>query len=173
MTLEARVIQHLKSKKMILCTVESCTGGLIAHRLTNISGASEVFWGSWVVYDNSAKLRLGVSLQTLKTKGAVSPEVADELARHGLISLNQALDQFPSSSLLKSNRWIALSTTGIAGPSGGTPEKPVGLCFSSITSIEQRPKTLKILAPPQLDRSQMKNFFAERALEALLEYDPK
>jgi PncC family amidohydrolase len=176
MTLEESVIHKLKSEKIILCTIESCTGGLIANLLTDVSGASEVFWGSWVTYDNSAKIQLGVSEQTLTTHGAVSPEIATELALNGLRSLEKALKGVTSSSLTQPKRLIALSTTGIAGPHGGTPKKPVGLCYSSIISAdktsesytESMPKTHSIQAASGLSRIQVKNYFAQKALELVL-----
>ncbi len=171
MTLEAAVIQKLKAQKIILCTIESCTGGLIAHLLTNVPGASEVFWGSWVTYDNSSKINLGVLEKTISFNGAVSQEVAIELALHGLRALEAALSQSPSSSLIKSKNLIALSTTGIAGPGGGSLKKPVGLCYSSIVSIKSPPQTISIQAPANLDRIQTKTHFSQRALELVLNYE--
>ncbi len=162
------IIQQLKTQKIILCTIESCTGGLIAHLLTRVPGASEVFWGSWVAYDNSAKLQLGVSKQTLSDHGAVSPEVAAELAQNGLEHLKTALAQHPSSSLTRPTQLLAISTTGIAGPSGGTLEKPVGLCYCAVASSGRPPTTLAIQAPEGLNRTQTQEFFAQRALEFVL-----
>ncbi len=93
-------------------TAESCTGGYVAHRLTSMTGASSYFPGSIVSYSNEVKERiLGVSGESLRQYGAVSEPVAIQMAEGARAKLNST---------------FAISTTGIAGPSGGTPEKPVG-----------------------------------------------
>lgn len=177
LTLETQIIQKLRSKSILLCTVESCTGGLIAHQLTQISGASDVFWGSWVTYDNSAKLQLGVSAQSLSLNGAVSREVALELATSGVRAMAAAIQQFSSHSRLRPHRLVAVSTTGVAGPSGGSVEKPVGLCFTSIASVavaaplQIHSQVSQIQTPPGFDRIQNQTYFARKALEALLSLD--
>jgi nicotinamide-nucleotide amidase len=105
----------LKERKMTLAVAESCTGGLIANRITNVSGSSEYFLGGYIVYRNELKTRmLGVPEQLIIEHGAVSKEVAEAMA-HG--------------ARLTANSSVALSATGIAGPTGGTPEKPVGLIW--------------------------------------------
>ena len=105
----------LLEKNMTLAVAESCTGGLIANRLTNVPGSSEYFLGGFVVYNNRLKTELiGVPTQMIIDHGAVSKEVAEAMA---------------SGARLTARASVALSVTGIAGPGGGTPEKPVGLCY--------------------------------------------
>lgn len=114
--LAARLIDLLKAQKKIVTTVESCTGGLISGVITAISGSSEVFEIGFVTYSNAAKTALvGVPEALFPLHGAVSEEVASAMAEGGL---------------KVSGADIALSVTGIAGPTGGSAEKPVGMvCF--------------------------------------------
>lgn len=117
-TLEELVGQLLLEKKQTLALAESCTGGYISHRITRIGGSSAYFYGSAVTYSNDAKVRfVGVDPKTLETYGAVSCEIALEMAR--------GIRERTGASL-------GLSVTGIAGPSGGSPEKPVGTVWISI-----------------------------------------
>jgi nicotinamide-nucleotide amidase len=118
--LETTVVRRLAEKQLTLTTAESCTGGLVASRITDVPGSSEVFSQGFVTYSNEAKQeRLGVLPETLAAHGAVSEEVAAEMAR-GARKVSGAA--------------IAVSITGIAGPGGGTPEKPVGrVCFGLAT----------------------------------------
>jgi len=112
----------LKKMKLKLSTAESCTGGLIANRITNVSGSSEYFLGGFVVYSNQLKIEeLGVPKTLIEDFGAVSKEVAEAMA---------------NGALRKAKADIALSATGIAGPTGGTPEKPVGLCWIGYSDAE-------------------------------------
>lgn len=114
-SLEEAVVDMLKEQEMTLSLAESCTGGAIAARIVNVSGASEVFLQGMVTYSNKAKRRcLDVSKSTLKKHGAVSEECAAEMAKGGRKA---------------SKTDICLSVTGIAGPGGGTKEKPVGTVF--------------------------------------------
>jgi nicotinamide-nucleotide amidase len=124
-TLAARLIDLLKAQKKTVTTVESCTGGLIAGAITAISGSSEVFETGFVTYSNAAKTALvGVPEALFPLYGAVSEEVASAMAEGGL---------------KVSGADIALSVTGIAGPTGGSAEKPVGMvCFG----LSRRGKTL-------------------------------
>lgn len=109
---EQAVVETLTRRGETLATAESCTGGGLANRVTNISGASAVYKAGFVTYSNPAKMRdLGVPARTLQTYGAVSPQVAAAMAK---------------GALLRAKTDWALSTTGIAGPTGGTPAKPVG-----------------------------------------------
>lgn len=118
MNSEEVIINHLVSKGLTLATAESCTGGLISHRLTNVSGSSAVFVGGIVAYSNDIKKSLlGVSEVLLAEYGAVSNPVALEMAKGVCKSLNSD---------------IGVGVTGIAGPTGGTPEKPVGLVYISV-----------------------------------------
>ncbi len=114
-TLEVRAGQLLRARGMTLALAESCTGGLIAHRLTNVAGSSAYLLGGVVSYSNGAKERLlGVQPATLASYGAVSEQTALEMARG-------------ARKLFGSH--IALSVTGVAGPGGGTAAKPVGLTY--------------------------------------------
>ena len=115
-----RVIELFKENGDTLSFAESCTGGMIAAAVTDIAGASEVFWGSAVTYANSAKKNvLGVSHETLTEHGAVSSECAAEMARG-------------SRRIYGTD--VALSVTGIAGPDGGSAEKPVGTVWFGIST---------------------------------------
>ena len=117
-SMEEIVGRLLAEKSQTLALAESCTGGLIAHRITRMAGSSAYFLGGAVTYSNQEKIRaLGVKPATLEKFGAVSRETALEMA--------QGIRERTSAS-------IALSVTGIAGPSGGTPEKPVGTVWVSI-----------------------------------------
>jgi PncC family amidohydrolase len=118
--LEKVVGRLLTEQKLTIALAESCTGGLIAHRLTDVPGSSAYFIGGVVSYANEAKEQmLGVSHQILQEHGAVSEETAREMAR-GVRRLLQTD--------------VTLAVTGIAGPSGGTPEKPVGLTYIALTA---------------------------------------
>ncbi|HWI54389.1 MAG TPA: competence/damage-inducible protein A [Desulfobacteria bacterium] len=114
-TLEKAVVRLFKERGLTVSAAESCTGGLIAKRITDIEGASESFMYGIVSYDNQAKINLlGVSPETLDAHGAVSKETALEMVR----GVRKACGTD-----------VAVSVTGIAGPGGGTPEKPVGLVY--------------------------------------------
>jgi nicotinamide-nucleotide amidase len=118
--LEVIVGQLLLQHHLTLATAESCTGGLIGHRLTNVPGSSDYFLGGIIAYANEIKERvLGVSHQTLDTHGAVSAETALEMARGARRVLG--VD-------------VAISVTGIAGPGGGTADKPVGLVYAALAA---------------------------------------
>jgi nicotinamide-nucleotide amidase len=111
-TLAQSLVAMLLERKLVLATAESCTAGLIAKMVTDVPGCSDIFAGGWVTYTNAMKAsQLGVDEQTLAIHGAVSEPVARQMA---LGAINA------------SNADFALSTTGLAGPTGGTPEKPVG-----------------------------------------------
>ena len=120
----------LKAKGLKLATAESCTGGWVAMALTAIPGSSEWFERGYVTYSNEAKREdLGVAEETLRRHGAVSEQVAREMA---------------AGALERARAQVALAITGVAGPTGGTADKPVGLvCFawahgSKITSETRR-----------------------------------
>ena len=114
-TLEEAVVHLLEKYDLTLTTAESCTGGLLAGRLVNVPGVSEVFREGYVTYSNKAKRRLlDVSKTTLRKYGAVSEQTAKEMA---------------TGAVIASDSDIGLSVTGIAGPDGGTDEKPVGLVY--------------------------------------------
>ena len=114
-TLEQTVVELLDKNSLTISTAESCTGGLLSGRIINVPGASEIIKIGIVTYSNRAKRKyLGVRKSTLEKYGAVSPETAKEMVK-GLLSETKAD--------------VGLSTTGIAGPDGGTAEKPVGLVY--------------------------------------------
>ncbi len=122
-TLEAVVGELLVAKRQTLALAESCTGGYVSHRVTRVAGSSAYYYGGAVTYSNEAKQRwLAVSGQTLERHGAVSRQTALEMSR-GIKDRSQAT--------------IGLSVTGIAGPSGGTVEKPVGTVWMSIAREER------------------------------------
>ena len=122
----------LREKGLTISTAESCTGGLVAATLVNVPGSSEYFKGSVVAYSNDVKEKLlGVKRETLENYGAVSAQTAREMA----LGVKELL-----------NTDIALSTTGIAGPGGGTPEKPVGLTYFAI-AYGDKVKTFKKVFP--------------------------
>lgn len=114
-TLEEAVIRLLKERRLTVTTAESCTGGLLAGRLLNVPGASSVYMEGYITYSNQAKEKLlGVSHETLEKFGAVSPQTACEMAE---------------GAARAAGADMAVSVTGIAGPDGGTKEKPVGLVY--------------------------------------------
>jgi len=118
--LEKEIGDELRRRGFTLSIAESCTGGLVAHRITNVSGSSDYYKGGVIAYTNDVKERiLRVKKQTLEEKGAVSAKCAEEMAR-GV------------RELLESD--IGIATTGIAGPTGGTPEKPVGLVYIALAT---------------------------------------
>ena len=129
LALERDVLRRLAERNQTLALAESCTGGCLAHRLTNVPGASVVFLGGVVAYSNTAKRRfLGVRAETLAAHGAVSQAVAREMAEG-------ARKKFDAD--------FALAVTGIAGPGGGTKTKPVGTVFIALagalgTVVERR-----------------------------------
>jgi PncC family amidohydrolase len=115
-----KVSDELKKHHVTIATAESCTGGLLAHILTNVSGSSEYFDRGVISYSNKAKMELlGVPERLLKNYGAVSKEVAAAMAK--AIQHRSQVD-------------IGIATTGIAGPTGGTKDKPVGLVFIGVST---------------------------------------
>ena len=120
--LAEKLVTLAREKNITFGTAESCTGGLISAAVTDISGASAVFWGGIVSYDNRVKENLlGVEHETLVTLGAVSAKTAEQMAVGAVRALS--VD-------------FAVSVTGIAGPGGGTPEKPVGLVYIAVASTK-------------------------------------
>jgi nicotinamide-nucleotide amidase len=116
----AMLLAHCRRRKFKIATAESCTGGLVSALLTEIPGSSDVFDRGFVTYSNTAKIKqLGVSAATIKKYGAVSKEVAIAMAQ---------------GALTHSDADIAISVTGIAGPGGGTKEKPVGLVYIAVAT---------------------------------------
>lgn len=119
-SLEEVIGECLRSQGRTLAVAESCTGGMVGHRITNIPGSSEYFLRGYIVYSNEAKISdLGVNEDTIKQYGAVSPQTAREMAE---------------GVRRKAGTDFGVAITGIAGPGGGTPEKPVGLVYISLAS---------------------------------------
>jgi len=143
---------ELKNQNLTIATAESCTGGLLAHTLTNISGSSEYFERGIISYSNKSKMELlGVPEKTLKEYGAVSEQTAKAMA----IGIKE-----------RSNVDVGISTTGIAGPTGGTKEKPVGLVYIGI-AISKKVEVKRFVFSG--DRLQNKENTCIAALELLLE----
>ena len=157
--LEEQVGKLLRQKQMTLTLAESCTGGLVGHRITNIPGSSDYYMGSITAYAYEAKERLlGVRHETLLQFGAVSRETALEMAHGVRLAL---CDVFPL------DHSIGVSITGIAGPGGGMPNKPVGLVWFGL-SEPQGDHAWHFFW--QGDRLQVKMQSADKALELLLAY---
>jgi nicotinamide-nucleotide amidase len=111
----AKLLQRYRELGLKIATAESCTGGLIAGTLTAVAGSSDVYERGWVTYSNEAKREeLGVASSLLEAHGAVSGEVAEAMAK---------------GALHRSKADVAVSVTGVAGPGGGSAEKPVGLVY--------------------------------------------
>ncbi len=152
-TLEAAVGQLLKKKGLTLATAESCTGGLIGHRITNIPGASDYFLGGVAAYAYEAKEKLlGVKKETLERFGAVSKETVLEMAR----GARQAI-----------GTQIGLSVSGIAGPGGGMPGKPVGLVWIGLSAPDGE---WAWRCQFNGSRIEIKDASAEKALQILYNY---
>ena len=148
--LEECAVRLLTERKQTLALAESCTGGFIANRITNVPGASAILWGGAVSYANEAKMKLlGVSAETLAAHGAVSEATACEMA---------------SGALKIAGADFALSVTGIAGPDGGTEEKPVGTVFIGLAT--RRGVTAKRFLN-RFDRETFKHVTSQQALEML------
>jgi nicotinamide-nucleotide amidase len=165
-----QLVQSLISSKACVATVESCTGGLLARRITEVDGCSAAFWGGWVTYDNSAKTSsVNVPPFLIEKYGAVSTEVARAMAEGGLRKMNDAIQSEPvdKSPMHKARNHICVSTTGIAGPGGGTPAKEVGLCYVGVAALGQETQVVELRTPPGNDRAANQSAFAEAAFAAL------
>ncbi len=150
---EVTVGKCLREHGLKLAVAESCTGGLIGHRITDIPGSSDYFLGGVIAYAYEAKVAvLGVSWETLRVYGAVSREVVLEMARGARRALEADL---------------AVSVSGIAGPGGGLPNKPVGTTWLGLAAPDGEWARLFHFHG---DRKQNKNASAEAALEMLLDY---
>ena len=152
MRLEQRVAEALSDQGLTLATAESCTGGGLSRLLTEIPGASAFFIGGIIAYQNEVKMQwLGVPLETLTTHGAVSSQTATAMAEG-------------CQSRFKTD--AAVSITGIAGPGGGSPEKPVGLVHIAV-AFHQRTRAAEHRFPG--DRAQVREAAIASALELLFE----
>ena len=140
---------RLKARGAMLVTAESCTGGWVAEAVTAIGGSSEWFERGFVTYSNAAKVEmLGVSAETLARHGAVSEETAREMA---------------AGALNNSRGSVALAITGVAGPGGGTPEKPVGTVWIGLDDGEGVARHFRLIG----DRDEIRRRSVQAALELL------
>lgn len=152
-TLEEQVVEKCIEQKASVSTAESCTGGLVAATLVNVPGVSMAFREGFITYSNGAKERyLGVSEETLKKYGAVSWQTAYEMAL---------------GCAKKANTTYAVATTGIAGPGGGSEEKPVGLVYIGCYA---RGETFTCECRFSGDRQSIRNEAVNRALSFLFEH---
>src|SRR6266436_4817017 len=150
-TLEEVVVRLLTKANQTLATAESCTGGLIANRITNVPGASKIFVAGYVCYANRTKTdMLDVDPKLIEAHGAVSDRVARALVERARASATSD---------------YALATTGIAGPSGGSPEKPVGTVYVALASADSDMIVKKFFFPT--DRKTFKQLAAQTALDLL------
>jgi len=148
------LLDEARSKKLTIATAESCTGGLIAAALTEIPGASDVVECGFVVYSNKSKAKLlGVKLTTIVHHGAVSEEVARAMAE---------------GALKHSTAQMAVSCTGVAGPSGGTRDKPVGLVHIAAARMNETTLSEECRFG-DLGRSEIRMRSVETALKLLLQ----
>lgn len=149
--LATEVLAAARARGMMVTTAESCTGGLIAGALTEIAGSSDVFDRGFIVYSYDAKSDiLGVNRQTLTDRGAVSAEIAAQMA---------------DGALKASGAQIAVAVTGIAGPGGATPDKPVGLVYIGVAMQGTETRTYKNNFDG--DRAQVRASTVTRSLELL------
>ena len=151
MTTAEKLVRTLMEKKMTCATAESCTGGGVGYAITGVPGSSAVFWGGVISYDNSVKRDvLGVSEEVLAAHGAVSSECASAMAGG-------------ARRLMKTD--LAVSITGIAGPGGGSAEKPVGLVWFGLASRAGAITEKKVFPG---DREAVRAAAMEHAMELLL-----
>jgi nicotinamide-nucleotide amidase len=149
-SLEEVIVKLLAQRNQTLAVAESCTGGLLADRITNVPGASAVFLAGYVCYANQAKIgMLNVDPQLIEKEGAVSEQVARALAEHARACARAD---------------YALATTGVAGPSGGSPEKPVGTVYIALAASDET-IAKKLFFPT--DRETFKQIATQAALELL------
>lgn len=147
MTNISSLLDKLRANSAIIATAESCTGGMIAAAITDIAGSSEIFDRGFVTYSNQAKMdMLGVSKETLDKHGAVSHQTCEEMLR---------------GAIANSNASVAIATTGIAGPSGGSAEKPVGLVYIGVMYNEKIRITKNIIKG---NRKQVRDTTVEKAI---------
>jgi len=143
----------LRSRKKTLATAESCTGGKVGDMITDVSGSSDYFLGGLVSYSNESKVKLlGVKSGTLSAKGAVSEEVALQMAR---------------GVRKRMGATYGIGITGIAGPTGGSRAKPVGLVYISIASARRGIVERRVFRG---SRASVKKAAARRSLEMLIEF---
>lgn len=148
------LVSELKKRGMKIASVESCTAGIISKIITDAPGSSEVFDLGITTYSNEMKTKMvGVPEEILSLHGAVSPETARAMA-DGIRRVSGAD--------------IGVATTGIAGPGGGTPEKPVGLVYTAISTVNGTDVTRLMIDKPGADRDYIRNTAAETVLLGVL-----
>lgn len=157
MTLEEEAVKNLLAKNLTITTAESCTGGLIAAKIIDVSGASGCFNEGYITYANEAKVRLlGVREESIREFGVVSAEVVEEMAE---------------GALNKADADMAVAVSGIAGPLGGSKKKPVGTVYIGLC---RRDKAIGRLAKRSYhfqfdgDRTEIRNKTVEEALKIIL-----
>jgi nicotinamide-nucleotide amidase len=151
MTRAATVLDAARAAGVMVVTAESCTGGLIAGALTEIAGSSDAVWGGYVAYANDAKVKLGVDPALIAEHGAVSAPVARAMAE---------------AALEKSGAGASVAVTGIAGPGGGSAEKPVGLVHFA-AARRGRPTLFHVERYGDIGRSEVRTRTVETALSLL------
>ncbi len=152
--LARQIIARGTKLQLMVATAESCTGGLIAGALTEVAGSSAVFERGFVTYSNKAKTQmLGVPMGLIESEGAVSQSVVSAMV---------------SGALENSRANIAVAVTGIAGPGGGSAEKPVGLVFLAAQRREEKAKVSELLLG-DIGRKEIRSQTVEKALEMVLE----
>ena len=150
-TLAAVLVRFLSERKQTVAFAESCTGGFLANEITNVPGASKVFVAGYVTYSNEEKIRtLDVSRESIEKFGAVSAQVGTEMAE---------------GVRKRAGTTHGIATTGIAGPTGGSAEKPVGTVFVALSSENQPTRCEKFFFPT--DRETFKQLVAQRAFDLL------
>jgi nicotinamide-nucleotide amidase len=150
-TLAAVLVRLLAEQNQNVAIAESCTGGFLANEITNVPGASKVFVGGFITYSNEEKIRaLGVSRKSIEEFGAVSEQVASEMAE---------------GIRMRTGATYGMATTGIAGPAGGSVEKPVGTVFVALSSENEPTRYEKFFFPS--DRETFKQLVAQRAFDLL------
>jgi nicotinamide-nucleotide amidase len=153
-TLAAETVKALAAKGLTVATAESCTGGLIAGALTAIAGSSDVVYGGFITYANEAKIsQIGVPYALLKQHGAVSEQVAIAMAE---------------GALGTAGTHIAIAVTGIAGPAGGSADKPVGTVHFALASDDETKPVRKVFA--NMDRDAVRHATVIQALKMLRDY---
>lgn len=155
--LSQTLVRMLKERSMKIASVESCTGGLISKIITDAPGSSEVFDVGITTYSNEMKHQMvGVPNEILRQYGAVSPQTAEAMAA-GILRVSGAD--------------IGVATTGIAGPGGGTPEKPVGLVYTALAVAGQDIRVTRVMIDePNADRDWIRRKTAETVVQNVIEY---
>ena len=147
------VYECLKTKNKILATAESCTGGMIGEMITAVPGSSEVYEYGFITYSNTAKQKLlGVSAETLSIFGAVSAETVCEMA---------------DGALKASDADIAVSVSGIAGPGGGSEQKPVGVVYVGIAQKGEKTEFFKLMISG--DRDSVRQKTVDKVFDLIIE----